>query len=1147
MMNKEEYILELENDINDLLQDYRLNNYKNQAFAWKLNAKFNRTFKEEYLWNRALFLSTNSCILLQEKRNTKIALKGLYESAEIFEYLSELPEIAEKYDKDYLLILSALCYELSGYQANAYCVTSRINNYNLTTKDSGINLTIDNHLVEQIRLILLKKIPYAYHTNHNERLENELSFQLVKQALDKWYNYILKLKEDGYQSEINNAYKYFLFSGNTYLSHLLFLLKTRMLLFDNRNIWNRLSNNENVRNNHYWKKYAKLLAHDYYSNNSIKDIQERKSIFEFWTSQLRAIEKGLLELDENFVVQMPTSAGKTFIAELAILKYLLKYPDKKCIYVAPFRALTNEKEIELSKYFSKLGFSVSSLSGSYEIDDFQDVILTETDLLIATPEKIDLLLRLNPDFFNNISFIVVDEGHIVGDISTRATLLEFLIIRLRIKIPEIKTLFISAVMPPQNANEYSIWLSGKENNVLRSLKFSDSNWDEEWEPTRKLISYFEWTGNQGNITFENVITEDEDTKVKQGAKLYSFLIDKEFANQFPNKENKPQTAAALAYKLSEEGNTLVFCGQVPRIKSVANAFLSLLSVIDTEEIPEKFCYNDNKKSSYYAKLWYGRDSFIAKSINVGIGIHYGDMPEQVRTAVEDDFRSGNLTVLLSTNTIGQGLNFPIKSLIFYDLSIGYDEENKRTQYIQNRDFWNIVGRAGRAGKETEGKIVYIINSNNDKRLYKEYIDKNNIEEANSLIYKVFDLLLNNRIDDEIFSEYLSTLSETYLLDLLIEEVVETKYEEIIEKVINNSLFKVQIDNGELDMQPLKKGFKKIFKSFEENGITCEQLKTYRITGFSFKSNKIIDSFIDENLEELKNAIENDDYLKILKFFLKLLSEFKIDELSDSKLDNLGIIPDEYFEIIEDWIAGNIIQELINKWKKNTGKDILYFHILIAKGLYYLYPWGLSTFLIILSYKLSIEFSELPKNIKNLASYIKYGLNNPTSCLARSLGVKSRQVSLLLYEKSNYREGRNFIRWLSNLTNEEIESFNIPEFDKENLKSVSLELTPTSHRTDTREFQFFVKGTYFNKDWQKISQNISVGENLSYKRDEQNKYDPYAILILKEDKAFGYVPREYSKTIASEIDIEEAKYEIIVENVIDKEQYKQIEIRMTKSG
>ena len=91
-MNKQQYIAELENDIASLLKEYLLGNYKKQIFAWKLNASFNKTYQEDYLWNRALFLATNSCLLLQNSGDKKIAIKGLKESAEIYEYLSELPE-----------------------------------------------------------------------------------------------------------------------------------------------------------------------------------------------------------------------------------------------------------------------------------------------------------------------------------------------------------------------------------------------------------------------------------------------------------------------------------------------------------------------------------------------------------------------------------------------------------------------------------------------------------------------------------------------------------------------------------------------------------------------------------------------------------------------------------------------------------------------------------------------------------------------------------------------------------------------------------------------------------------------------------------------------------------------------------------------
>jgi len=1140
-MDKEEYLIELKSDIDTLLKEYKLNNYKSQAFAWKLNASFNRTFDESYLWNRALFLATNSCFLLQNETEKKIAIKGLYESAEIYEYLSELPEISDTYDKDYLSILSALCYDLSGYQANAFCVADRIDEYELETKDVDIELAIDNKIIEQIRLILLKKIPLAYNKLRNEQLEQDYGYSIFKKGIEEWYQYLLKLNEADYLSSLEQAYTYYLHTKNTYLSHLIFLLKTRIKMFNERGIWNNLKTNEDIANSLQWKKYVKLLAYDYYANNSIKGIQYRKSVFEFWTSQIRAIENGLIRLDENFVVQMPTSAGKTFIAELSILKYLIKNPEKKCIYIAPFRALTNEKEEELSKYFSKVGFSVSSLSGSYEIDEFQDVILSDSDLLIATPEKIDLLLRLNPEFFENVSFVVIDEGHIIGDLSTRATLLEFLIIRLRIKIPEIKTLFISAVMPPANADEYSLWLSGKQNNVLRSLKFSDSDTNEEWEPTRKLISYFEWIGERGDITFQNVITEDEDTKVKQGAKLYSFLQHREFGNKYPNKKVKKESAAALAFKLSEEGNTLVFCAQVPRIKSVATSFLLLLEKI--EDIPDRFKLFTNKKSSYYAGVWYGENSYITKSINNGIGIHYGDMPEQVRTAVEDDFRNGHLKVLLSTNTIGQGLNFPIKNLIFYETQIG--REDGINLYIQYRDFWNIVGRAGRASKETEGKIVFIINSRTDRRLYKNYINKNNIEDADSFIFKVLDALIDNRISSDEFSEYLSILSETYLLDLLTEEIIGTEYEEIIDRIINNSLFKIQIDKRKIDVTSIKQGFSKIFKSFEED-TSFELLSIYRITGFSFNSNKVIDEFINENIDELKSITKDDDYYEVVRYFLKLISENEIDELKDYKLDNLNVTPTEYYEIIENWINGTTIQDLISLWEDSFDKEVTDLHILISKALYYLYPWGFSSFLIILAYRLNLEFKVLPENIKNLTSYIKYGLNNSTSCLARSLGVKSRQVSLFLYEQSNHLEGRDFIKWISNLTNDEIESFEVSTFDKENLKDVSLKLTPNSYRTTINEFEFIIKGTYYNSDWSIASQDVQAGEELSYIREEQNEFDPYAIIVLRNESKIGYIPREYAKLIASEIDIEDSKYKILVSNVSQKDNYNEIEVHMIKT-
>jgi superfamily II DNA/RNA helicase len=1135
-MKREDFLDKIKVDITNLISDTKLNNNKNQLFAWKLNTRFKRTFDENYLWNQSLFLCTNSCLLLQENNDEKVAQQGLFVSAEIFQYLSESKELFEQFDKDYLIILAAICYDIAGYQANAFCLASRITEYELSTDDQRIDLTIDNCIIDQIRLILTKSIPYAeMRLRKYINIQNE-GFSLFYSAMKKWYSFIFKQDNDQYLINIERAYHYYLNIGNTYISHLLLLLKVRMSLFNKRSIYNGLYIQLNDNLNYQWKKYIKLLGYDYYDKNKIKSIEERKSFFEFWTSQLQALEKGLLTKDENFVVQMPTSSGKTFIAELLILKYLNLQPDKKCIYIAPFRALTNEKENEFGKYFSKLGYVVSSLSGSYEIDAFQDVVLNETNLLIATPEKIDCLLRFAPEYFNNVSLIVVDEGHIISDFSTRATLLEFLIIRLRIKIHELRTLFISAVMPPQNANEYSLWLNGNNTNVLRSLKYKDSDILDEWEPTKKLISYFK----DGNIYFKDIKFEDERRNIKIGAILNSYLMP-EF--KYENRITKIKIAARLAYKLSEEGATLVFCAQQRYTEDIAETLLGILKCIN---YPNRFNENKNKESSYYANIWYDNNSIITKAINHGIGLHFGDMPEQVRIAVENDFKNGLLYILLSTNTIGQGLNFPIKNLIFYSLIINYNKNGP--VMINHRDFWNIVGRSGRAGKETEGKIIFIINSKYDEKLFWEFTNRINIENAESLFFKALMLRVNNTIktDDE-FDKIIAELSETYLLDLITEECIGTDYEEILEKIIQNALFKIQLDKRNINIKPIRDAFKKIFMSFEKES-KIEELKEYKKTGFSFKTNKLISDFINSNLVEIKNIITNDDYIAILNYFFRLLNDNNIPELTNEKLNK--IFDNEHkimnaVNIVIGWVNGKGLNDLISEWKKTIGLDINSFHILLSQGLYYLYPWGMSAFLLLVAYKLNYEYKDLPDNIKSIPSYLKYGLNNENACLARSLGIKSRENAIMLYEKSNHLTKKEFIRWLSNLTNDEINTFGINNFDNENINEISLRINHRNFSNIISEYIFEIKGTIFNSNWAKESKIVKVNDIVTYKRDENNIHDPFAIIILHENNPIGFVPRDYAKLLSTEIDIEEKIYNANVISISHLKTYNKIKIKMTE--
>ena len=131
-MNKEEYIAYLEENLESLLQEYLFNNYKNQLIARKLSAAFNSSYSEAYLWDKAIYLSSNGCIVLDAGTNRRLAIRSLKEAAEIFENLSL---ISEEYDRSYCLILASLCYDIAGYQANAFCLTRKVNEYSFISED----------------------------------------------------------------------------------------------------------------------------------------------------------------------------------------------------------------------------------------------------------------------------------------------------------------------------------------------------------------------------------------------------------------------------------------------------------------------------------------------------------------------------------------------------------------------------------------------------------------------------------------------------------------------------------------------------------------------------------------------------------------------------------------------------------------------------------------------------------------------------------------------------------------------------------------------------------------------------------------------------------------------------------------------------
>ena len=197
--------------------------------------------------------------------------------------------------------------------------------------------------------------------------------------------------------------------------------------------------------------------------DEVKRFYLDSGIEELYPPQAEAVKKGLLE-GENLLAAIPTASGKTLLAELAMLKAVLS--GGKALYIVPLRALASEK-FRLFREFSELGVRVGISTGDY---DRRDEGLGVNDIIVATSEKTDSLLRNDTAWMREISVVVADEVHLV-DSADRGPTLEVTLAKLRRMNPSCQILALSATVG--NADELAAWLDA-------GLVLS------EWRPTELM-------------------------------------------------------------------------------------------------------------------------------------------------------------------------------------------------------------------------------------------------------------------------------------------------------------------------------------------------------------------------------------------------------------------------------------------------------------------------------------------------------------------------------------------------------------------------------------------------------------------------------------------------------------------------------------
>ncbi|MEM2115366.1 MAG: DEAD/DEAH box helicase [Candidatus Woesearchaeota archaeon] len=168
---------------------------------------------------------------------------------------------------------------------------------------------------------------------------------------------------------------------------------------------------------------------------------------------LRKFQKESLKyiFDKNVLICAPTGSGKSWIAEVASFYCALK-KKKKAIYAVPLKALARER------YEKFLSYNIKDIKIALTTSDYDESSdsLKNYDIIIATSEKIDSILRHNAYWLDDVALFIADEIHLLNDIE-RGPVLEYVITSFKLKGKQI--IGLSATIG--NAEQVADWLKAK--------------------------------------------------------------------------------------------------------------------------------------------------------------------------------------------------------------------------------------------------------------------------------------------------------------------------------------------------------------------------------------------------------------------------------------------------------------------------------------------------------------------------------------------------------------------------------------------------------------------------------------------------------------------------------------------------------------
>ena len=382
------------------------------------------------------------------------------------------------------------------------------------------------------------------------------------------------------------------------------------------------------------------------------------------------IEQGFVELHppqaeaipkvlegKSLVASIPTASGKSLIGYCAALKKIL-VEAKHVLYIVPLKALASEKKDDFDR-FSHLGIKVGISIGDLDSDDRK---LGDADVIVATSERADSLMRHGSRWIESVGLVIADEIHMLHD-PGRGPTLEVSLTKMRRRNPGLQIIALSATI--SNANDLAQWLDAE---LVRS----------DWRPIklREGIYY------DGRIDFtDGSVTEIE--------------------------HDKEEVLALIMDMLRSGGQCIVFVNSRRSTEALATRYCNAIASLGAYSLSDddrRILEGDSEVTAVGRKL--------VSCVKYGIAFHHAGLTSEQRHYIESHFREGTLRVIVATPTLAAGINLPARRVIIRDTT---RFESSGNTPIPVMEIKQMCGRAGRPGFDPYGEAILVAKNPEDSR------------------------------------------------------------------------------------------------------------------------------------------------------------------------------------------------------------------------------------------------------------------------------------------------------------------------------------------------------------------------------------------------------------------------------------------------